>query len=100
MAPPSLHLLLSGIWPRADSVDTIHTNETRTLANMIYSSLATIFACVWVSVHPNVPGRTDSSFEKWIMRAKLMVIALIAPEVIVLMAMRQRSVASQLCAGT
>jgi hypothetical protein len=50
-------------------------------------------------VHPNVSGRQDSGWERLRARLNLMFIALIAPEVIVLFAMRQRRVAVKLCEG-
>jgi hypothetical protein len=73
--------------------------HTRTLWQLVYSCAATILACIWVSIHPNVPGRRDSGWEKLKGRLALMLIALIAPEVIVLFAMRQRRVAIKLCEG-
>jgi hypothetical protein len=73
------------------------SQDTRTLWQLIYSCAATIFACIWISVHPNVSGRQDSGWERLRARLNLMFIALIAPEVIVLFAMRQRRVAVKLC---
>jgi hypothetical protein len=92
---------------------------TRTLWELTYSSAATIFACIWVSVHPNVPARTRDGHcsGSWVHRISLkfialctwrlkdvcseglrdrillMLIAFIAPEIIVLFASRQRNVA-------
>jgi hypothetical protein len=61
----------------------------RTIWNIIWSCLVTIFGCTWVAVHPNIPNAE----EKWSMtalrRLQLMVMALIAPEFIILWAMRQ-----------
>lgn len=31
-------------------------NNCRTLVGIVSSCLATIFACVWIAVHPNIPG--------------------------------------------
>ena len=75
------------------------SRDTRTLWQLTYSCAATIFACIWISVHPDVPGRQDSGWERLRARLSLMLIALIAPEVIVLFAMRQRKVAVKLCEG-
>jgi hypothetical protein len=55
---------------------------TRTLWELFYSCAATIIAYTWVSIHPNVPGRRDSGFDKFKRRVGLMVLALIAPEFI------------------
>jgi hypothetical protein len=99
---------------------------TRTLWELTYSSAATIFACIWVSVHPNVPARTrDVRFSGgWKVRVRLkfialcsgrlkdlcseglknrillMLIAFIAPEIIVLFALRQLVVAYTLYKST
>jgi hypothetical protein len=72
---------------------------TRTIWELFYSCAATIIACTWVSIHPNVPGRRDSGFDKFKRRVGLMVLALIAPEFIVLFALRQRDTASRLRKG-
>jgi hypothetical protein len=71
----------------------------RTVWELFYSCAATIIACIWVSIHPNVPGRRDSRFDKLKRRIGLMFIALIGPEIIVLFALRQRNTASLLCKG-
>ena len=49
----------------------------------------TIFSCTWIALHPNIPGPDDSSLEIAFRGVKLMVIALIAPELVVQWAMRQ-----------
>jgi hypothetical protein len=90
---------------------------TRTLWELIYSSVATIFACIWVSIHPNVPARRrdDRFSEGWKDRIRLkliticsglrdrillMFIAFIAPEIVVLFALRQYIVAKTLYKST
>jgi hypothetical protein len=75
------------------------SQHTRSFWQLVYSCAATIFACIWVSVHPNVPGRRDSGWERLRARLTLMLIALIAPEMIVLFAMRQRRIAVKICEG-
>jgi hypothetical protein len=49
----------------------------------------TIFGCTWVAVHPNIPNAEDKWFTTALRRLKLMVMALIAPELVILWAMRQ-----------
>ena len=68
----------------------------RTKWNIIWSCAATIFACVWVAVHPNIPGRDESFMLIALRRAGIMVLALVAPELVVAWAMRQWVVASRL----
>ncbi|KAF7369922.1 hypothetical protein MSAN_00621700 [Mycena sanguinolenta] len=65
-------------------------NNCRTLFSVVWGCLATIFACTWVSVHPNVPPPGQSRLQLFWRRLKLlMLIATIAPEVIVAFAARQ-----------
>jgi len=49
----------------------------------------TIFGCTWVAVHPNILNAEEKWFTTAFQRLQLMVMALIAPELIILWAMRQ-----------
>ncbi|KAK0440195.1 uncharacterized protein EV420DRAFT_1582093 [Desarmillaria tabescens] len=76
--------------------------DRRTILSIVWSCLATIFACTWLAVHPNVPGRnitTKGSISCAIERVKIMVVAILAPEVIVAWAAEQFMVAWRLCHG-
>jgi hypothetical protein len=64
-------------------------HNSRTIWNIVWSSLVTLFACTWVAVHPNVPASTDGTLAKLKQRAKLLLTAVIAPELIIMFAMRQ-----------
>ncbi|KAJ6449544.1 hypothetical protein C8R45DRAFT_1130635 [Mycena sanguinolenta] len=68
-----------------DSCDDIN----RSLFNIVWGCLATIFACTWVSVHPNVPPPDQNPLQLFWRRLKMMLIAIIAPEVMVGFAARQ-----------
>ncbi|KAF7369996.1 hypothetical protein MSAN_00629500 [Mycena sanguinolenta] len=70
-----------------DSCDDI--KNSRTIFSIVWGCLATIFACTWVSVHPNVPPPNQSRLQLFWRRLKMMLIAMIAPEVIVAFAARQ-----------
>lgn len=61
----------------------------RSLWDILWSCLATTFACTWVSVHPNIPFIRESkaSTRRW--RVYLMIISLIAPEIMILWACKQ-----------
>jgi hypothetical protein len=61
----------------------------RTMWNIIWSCLVTIFGCTWVAVHPNLPNAEEKWFMTALRRLQLMVMALIAPELVILWAMRQ-----------
>ncbi|KAJ6565557.1 hypothetical protein DFH09DRAFT_1363763 [Mycena vulgaris] len=79
--------------PRAsvDSCDDI--NNCRRLFDIIWGCLTTIFACTWVSVHPNVPPPDQSWRARLGRRLRMMLMAVIAPEVMVGFAARQLIVA-------
>ncbi|KAK0227519.1 hypothetical protein IW262DRAFT_1427641, partial [Armillaria fumosa] len=92
----------SQISPGGDDGEPVCPGDRRTLWSIVWSCLATIFACTWLAVHPNVPGRsitTKGSISCAIERAKIMVIAILAPEIIVGWAAGQFSVAWKLCQG-
>ena len=58
----------------------------RTIWNIVWSCLVTIFGCTWVAMHPNIPNAEENWFTR---RLQLMAMALIAPELVILWAMRQ-----------
>ncbi|KAF7370005.1 hypothetical protein MSAN_00630500 [Mycena sanguinolenta] len=64
-------------------------DNCRTFFSIVWGCLATIFACTWVSVHPNVPPPDQSHLQLFWRRLKMMLIAMIAPEVMVAFAARQ-----------
>ncbi|KIM71355.1 hypothetical protein PILCRDRAFT_82877 [Piloderma croceum F 1598] len=68
----------------------------RTLLNIIWSCVVTIFSCTWVAVHPNIPGPHDGWFTIAFRRLALMGLAIIAPEAIILWSIRQWIVAGTL----
>ncbi|KAJ7843951.1 hypothetical protein B0H13DRAFT_2097232 [Mycena leptocephala] len=77
-----------------DSCDDI--NHCRQLSDIVWGCLATIFACTWVSVHPNVPPPDQSWLALFGQRLKMMLIAVIAPEIMVGFAARQYFAARKL----
>jgi hypothetical protein len=68
----------------------------RTISNIIWSCVVTIFACTWIAIHPNVPK--PNSNPHWysgpLQRARIMFYALVGPEFIIMWAWRQRYIAS------
>ncbi|KAG2064494.1 hypothetical protein BDR04DRAFT_1162504 [Suillus decipiens] len=62
---------------------------TRTIWSIISSSVLTLFACIYSAIHPNIPSPKDSPFRILRRRLGIMIMALIAPELIVTWAMRQ-----------
>ena len=65
--------------------------DQRTIWDILWSCLATIIACSWVSVHPNIPGPNESSWRIFLRRLELMFWAVISPEMIITWAFRQWS---------
>ncbi|KAJ7920673.1 hypothetical protein B0H13DRAFT_1605220 [Mycena leptocephala] len=75
----------------ADSCDDI--NNCRRQFDVVWGCLATIFACTWVSVHPNVPPPNSSAFSLFGRRLWMMIVAVLAPEFMVGFAARQLYIA-------
>ena len=63
--------------------------DQRSICDIVWSCLATLFACSWVSVHPNIPATNESSWRIYLRRLELMFWAVIAPEMIITWALRQ-----------
>ena len=82
-----------------------HCNDLghcRTIWNIVWSCLATIFSCTWVAVHPNVPCPKKREANGWIERyirnpllsfvehrLPLFICALLVPEYVLAWAIRQ-----------
>ncbi|KAF7365590.1 hypothetical protein MVEN_00432400 [Mycena venus] len=71
----------------AASCDDI--NSCRTFFSIISGCLVTIFACTWVSVHPNVPPPGLGNLALCWRRSYMMLVAVVAPELMVGFATRQ-----------
>lgn len=63
--------------------------ETRTVLSILYSCIATTFACTWVSVHPNIPFFGEGEWVILGRKIHLMIMALIAPELMIMWAIKQ-----------
>ncbi|KAJ7752876.1 hypothetical protein B0H16DRAFT_780778 [Mycena metata] len=64
-------------------------NSCRTLFDIIWGCLATMFACTWVALHQNVPDPDLGHFALLMRKLRMMLVTIIAPEVIVGFAARQ-----------
>ncbi|OAX37467.1 hypothetical protein K503DRAFT_792920 [Rhizopogon vinicolor AM-OR11-026] len=62
---------------------TLSCNDVRTLSDIIWSCTATLFACTWTAIHPNIPGMDEGKVAIVLRRLFMMVIALLAPELII-----------------
>ena len=61
----------------------------RSIWEILWSCLATILACSWVSIHPNIPGPNESRWRIFLRRLELMFWAVVGPEMIISWAFRQ-----------
>ncbi|KJA18687.1 hypothetical protein HYPSUDRAFT_205206 [Hypholoma sublateritium FD-334 SS-4] len=62
---------------------------SRTTSDIVTSCLATIFACTWTAIHPNIPSQADSRWNIFKRRLVTTIYALLTPEFITLWAFRQ-----------
>jgi len=70
--------------------------DDRTVWNIVWSCLATLFACSWVAVHPNVPRATDSEALILGRRLATMGYMLLAPEFVIFWAAEQHFSAKEI----
>src|ERR1700741_4904037 len=97
----ALHRTLAAPTPDAILDDRAASTCTgtgcRSLWNIVWSCIVTIFACTWVAVHPNVPTPARNAHRRWysrpLRRTRIMLYALIGPEFVLMWAWRQRLVA-------
>ena len=61
----------------------------RSIWDILWSCLATIFACLWISVHPNIPLPNEAGWRVFLRRLELMFWALLGPELVIVWAFRQ-----------
>ncbi|KAF5318120.1 hypothetical protein D9619_012245 [Psilocybe cf. subviscida] len=86
--PPPDNVTFESIMPNVSAALATSPND-RSVTDIIWSCLATVFACTWVSVHPNIPHPDATDWQIRRHRALLMLCGLVAPELIVLWALRQ-----------
>ncbi|KAG0695649.1 hypothetical protein DFH29DRAFT_813969 [Suillus ampliporus] len=72
-----------------DVSDSPSSSDTRSLLAIIWSCAATLFACTWTAIHPNIPGIKEGKVAITFHRLFIMVIALVAPELMITWAARQ-----------
>ncbi|PVF91968.1 hypothetical protein CPB86DRAFT_791636 [Serendipita vermifera] len=106
-APSQADALSEPLLPQSDSSCT-DIDNCRKLVNIIWSCVTTIFACTWLTLHPNIPPILDTrnvgfgqkclhGFKRFLRHRLLpFLVAVIAPEWILAWAMQQRIVADQI----
>ena len=70
--------------------------DSRSIYGILWSCLSTIFACSWITVHPNMPAPGDSQWAVLRRRLAIMAYFLLTPEFVILWAARQHFVARNL----
>ena len=60
--------------------------NTRGTMDIIWSCASTIFICVWVMLHLNIPAEKDGEVTRFLRKLKWFVLALLAPELLMLFA--------------
>jgi hypothetical protein len=83
-------------FPALDLRDTQSHFGQRSVNDIVISCLATIFACTWSAVHPNIPAVTDSAWTCFKRRVTITIGALLAPELMTYWAMNQRMAAKNI----
>ncbi|TDL14704.1 hypothetical protein BD410DRAFT_858077 [Rickenella mellea] len=71
-------------------------SDDRTISDIVWSCLTTIFSCTWVAIHSNIPAPSESSFEIGLHHFGVVFMAIIAPELVIMWAMRQWIVSRRL----
>ncbi|KAF8957197.1 hypothetical protein BDZ97DRAFT_1941248 [Flammula alnicola] len=61
----------------------------RTIWDILWSCIATLFACSWAAVHPNIPAPDKTWLSIALTRLELMMWTIIAPETTIFWAVRQ-----------
>ena len=70
--------------------------DSQSIYGILWSCLSTIFACSWITVHPNMPALGDSQWAILRRRLAIMAYFLLTPEFVILWAVRQHFVACNL----
>ncbi|KAF7973369.1 hypothetical protein HWV62_15455 [Athelia sp. TMB] len=90
--------LLAELAQQNNTCDSL--KNCRTLASIVTSCLGTIFACVWVAVHKNMPGPEQSRISVQVESLKVVAMTLLVPEWVLAWAVRQflraREIAAEL----
>ncbi|KAF5322411.1 hypothetical protein D9619_000425 [Psilocybe cf. subviscida] len=96
-----LHIIESrpitpSLLPRADTSPDGLSFAERSRYDIIRSCILTIIACVWTSGHPNIAAPQDAGWKALKRRIVTMIYALIAPEAVVMWALRQNIAADRI----
>ncbi|KAF8638229.1 hypothetical protein AX16_010536, partial [Volvariella volvacea WC 439] len=65
-------------------------SKIRSTSELVWNCLGTVFVCTYVAIHPNMPDRCATKSERMWQKVRTCLYALLAPEAVIIMAMRQR----------
>ena len=82
--------------PAGVQLPTCACIHQRSITDILWSCFATLFACTWLSVHPNIPGPDEGFWKIALRRLELMLWTLLGPELIIAWAARQWLAAERL----
>ncbi|PPQ93748.1 hypothetical protein CVT25_008128, partial [Psilocybe cyanescens] len=87
-------------YPRDTLASTQFSDDSqftdRSIWNIVWSCFATIFACTWIAVHPNIPAPKESAIRVFGRRLAIMLYLLIVPEMVIWWTTRQYLAASEI----
>ncbi|KAF8998945.1 hypothetical protein BDQ17DRAFT_1283009 [Cyathus striatus] len=72
-----------------DGSSVLCSCNQRSVLDILWSCLSTLFLCTWVSVHPNVPDPEEEDWKAFWRKLKIMYASLMAPELVLTWAVRQ-----------
>ncbi|KAF8657412.1 hypothetical protein AX16_002209 [Volvariella volvacea WC 439] len=70
--------------------------RTRTIFDILYSCIGVILLCTYISMHHNIPDQEDSWGKVMWMKIRTTLYALVAPEMVIMWAIRQRMMAGRI----
>ncbi|KAF8651844.1 hypothetical protein AX16_004644 [Volvariella volvacea WC 439] len=70
--------------------------RTRTIFDILYSCIGVILLCTYISMHHNIQDQNDSRAKVMWLKIRTTLYALIAPEVVIVWAIRQRIMAGRI----
>ncbi|KAF8641291.1 hypothetical protein AX16_010070 [Volvariella volvacea WC 439] len=70
--------------------------RTRTIFDILYSCIGVILLCTYISIHHNIPDQADSWAKATWSKVRTTLYALIAPEIVIMWAIRQRVMAGRI----
>ena len=81
---------------KAPTDSALDCPSKRPLTRIVSGCFVTTFLCAWVAVHPNIPPPGEFGWKAAWRRTKLMFWALVAPELILAWAVKQRYAAQEI----